>query len=203
MERARFLTDGGLAAVRRAAAMAHTVGAISLRLTGDGEHIVDVVPDVEPPVDRRRRIDPCGFRIAVARACADHATDREIALIGLERPTDLDIAWTVAPPGAHLGLGAVRAPCAGRMVWAFASILAPDALASVLGDLDGEAGGGTARLTTDGLAAHLVRDELLHVTVVHVEADPPGTSTMRMLDEVLRRIVAAVAATEIVAGLAA
>jgi hypothetical protein len=36
-----------------------------------------------------------------------------------------------------------------------------------------------------------------------VEADPPGTSTRRVLDEVLRRIVAAVAATEIVVGLAA
>ena len=129
-------------------------------------------------------------------------TDREIAQIGLARRTDLDIAWTVTPPGAHLGLGAVRAPCAGRMVWAFASILTPDDLAPVLRDLDGEAGG-TARLTTAGLAAHLVRDELLRVTVVHVEADPPGTSTMRVLDEVLRRIVAAVATTEIVAGLAA
>ena len=182
--------------------MAHTVGAISLRLTGGGEHIVDVGPDVDPPVDRRRRIDPCGFRIAVARACGDQATDREIALIGLAWRTDLDIAWTVTPPGAHLGLGAVRAPCAGRMVWAFASILTPDDLAPVLRDLDGEAGG-TARLTTAGLAAHLVHDELLRVTVVHVEADPPGTSTMRVLDEVLRRIVAAVATTEIVAGLAA
>jgi hypothetical protein len=200
MDRAR--SDGALAALRRAAAMAHTVGAISLRLTGDGEHLVDVASDLDPPVDRRRRIDPCGFRIAVARVWADHAAHREIALIGLERPTDLDIAWTVAPPGAHLGLGAVRAPCAGRMVWAFASILAPDALASVLGDLEDEAGG-AARLTTAGLAARLVRDELLHVTVVHVEADPPGTSTRRVLDEVLRRIVAAVAATEIVVELAA
>ena len=188
------LTDGGLAALRRAAAMAHTVGAISLRLTAGREHIVDVVPAPDRP---GRSIDPCGFRMAVARAWADHRAGREIGLIGLERPDDLDIAWSVAQPGTHLGFGSVRAPCAGRMVWAFASVLTPDELSAVLGALD-DRQDAVARLTTDGLAARLVHDEPLDATVVHVEAEPPGSSTTRVLDEVLRRMVAAVAATEVV-----
>ena len=168
------LTDGGLAALRRAAAMAHTVGAISLRVTAGGPRIVDVVPDPDrPPGRSSRTIDPCGFRMAVARAWADHAAGREIGLIGLERPDDLDIAWSVVPPGRHLGFGSVRAPCAGRMVWAFASVLAPDDLSAVMSALDGQPDG-VARLTTDGLAARLVHDDLLDATVVHVEADPPG-----------------------------
>lgn len=200
MERAAStaLTDGGLAALRRAAAMAHTVGAISLRLKAGPACIVDVVPDPDRPVSSSARlIDPCGFRMAVARAWADHAAGREIELIGLERPGDLDITWSVAPPGQHLGFGSVRAPCAGRVVWAFASVLDPDELSAVMTSLD-EQSEGVAPLTTDGLAARLVHDDLLDATVVHVEADPPGTTTRRVLDEVLRRMVAAVAATEVV-----
>ena len=57
---------------------------------------------------------------------------------------------------------------------------------------------GVAQLTPDGLTARLVHDELLDATVVHVEADPPGSSATRVLDEVLRRMIAAVAATEVV-----
>ena len=87
------------------------------------------------------------------------------------------------------------------MVWAFASVLAPDELSAVMSALDGQPDG-VARLTTDGLAARLVHDDLLDATVVHVEADPPGSSTTRVLDEVLRRMVAAVAATEVVDALA-
>ena len=198
------LTDGGLAALRRAAVMAHTVGAISLRLTAGTERIVDVVPDPErvprPPAMARPRpkmIDPCGFRMAVARAWADHSAGREIGLIGLEHADDLDIAWSVTLPGQHLGFGAVRAPCAGRMIWAFASILAPAELTAVMSTLD-EPSDGVAQLTSDGLTARLVHDDLLDATVVHVEADPPGSSATRVLDEVLRRMIAAVAATEVV-----
>ena len=42
-----------------------------------------------------------------------------------------------------------------------------------------------------------MHDDLLDATVVHVEADPPGSSTTRVLDEVLGRMVAAVAAEDI------
>ncbi len=48
---------------------------------------------------------------------------------------------------------------------------------------------------SDGIAARLVHDELLGATVVHVEADPPVST--RVLDEVLRRMVAVVGAAEL------
>lgn len=194
------LTTAGLVALRRAAVMAHTVGTISLRLTASGEHIVDVRSD-HPTVGGRgcpgRIVDPCGFRMAVARAWADHEAGREIGLIGLGPSDDLDIAWSVAAPGADLGFGGVRTSCGGRMVWAFASVLPTDELSNVLSTLDGDRDDIVGR-STDGLAARLVHDDLLGATVIHVEADPPGSSTTRVLDEVLRRMVATVGAAELV-----
>ena len=193
------LTAVGLAALRRAAVMAHTVGTISLRLTAGDEQIVDVRPDRSGRPCDGRTIDPCGFRMAVARAWADHEMGREIGLIGLG-PTDaLDIEWSVAAPGHDLGLGAVRAACTGRLVWAFASILDPAELAGVMTDLDSDRDDMVAG-ACDGIAARLVHDELLGATVVHVEADPPVST--RVLDEVLRRMVAVVGAAELTTELA-
>ncbi|MET0145067.1 MAG: hypothetical protein ABW328_09820 [Ilumatobacteraceae bacterium] len=188
--------------------MAHTVGAITLRVTAGTDRIVDVVPLAEngpcgalnrmPSTISARIVDPCGFRVAVARAWADHSAGREIGLIGLEHADDLSITWSVAAPGRHIGFGSVRAPCAGRMVWAFASVLDPDEITDVMGDLE-DRSDGTNALASDGLTARLVHDELLDATVVHIEADPPGSSTMRVLDEVLRRMVAAVGTAEVIA----
>ena len=60
---------------------------------------------------RPRSIDPCGFRMAVARAWADHSAGREIGLIGLEHADDLDIAWSVVR--ARVSTSG-SAPCAPR-----------------------------------------------------------------------------------------
>lgn len=188
------LTAVGLAALRRAAVMAHTVGTISLRLTAGMEQIVEVHPGPTGHPCRGRVIDPCRFRMAVARAWADHGLGRQIGLVGLGPTDELGIAWSVARPGRELGLGAVRALCAGRVVWAFASVLDPTELAAVLVDVDAEAPD-IVGPTGDGVRARLVHDELLGATVVHVEADPPHST--RVLDEVLRRMVAAVGAAEI------
>ena len=188
------LTVMGLAALRRAAVMAHAVGSISLRLTAGDEEIVEVRPDPAGHACGGRVIDPCGFRMAVARAWADHEMGREIGLIGLGPTDELDIAWRVAAPGHDLGLGAVRAVCGGRLVWAFASILDASALSDVLAGMDGDHDDIVAG-RTDGIAARLVHDELLGATVVHVEADPPVST--RVLDEVLRRMVAVVGAAEL------
>lgn len=115
-----------LATLRRAAAMAHAVGTIGLRLRAGGTTIADVVPPSGAPVDEwlapGPRIDPCG----------DGA------------------------PSVPFG---------------------------------------------DELEAMLICDDLLDVTVVHIEADPtvqPTRSIVRSLDEVLRRMLAAVGAAEVV-----
>lgn len=196
------LTAVGLGALRRAAVMAHTVGTISLRLTAGDEQIVDVRPDPRAHPGPGRVVDPCGFRMAVARAWADHEMGREIGLVGLGPSDELDIAWTVAPPGQDLGFGAVRAVCAGRVVWAFATVLDPAEVSGALADM-GSDGDDIVANVSDGIAARLVHDELLGATVVHVEADGASTFTRsaptRVLDEVLRRMVAVVGAAELTA----
>jgi hypothetical protein len=202
-----------LRTLRRAAAMAHTLGAISLRLSAGGSTIVDVVPnDGSVPVDpwraertSRPQMDPCGFRMAVARAWEDHCAGRVVGLAGRrddETEPPLTVTWTVGGPGKLIGLGAVRAVCAARMVWAFASVLAPPALSNLLAGV--AADGAIGPPLGDDLAAKLIHDDLLETTVVHVEVGPPPTSsTVRMLDEVLRRMLAAVGAAEVVEALSA
>jgi hypothetical protein len=203
-----------LRTLRRAAAMAHTLGAISLRLSAGGTTMVDVVP-AEAPIDRWRaerapgtRIDPCGFRMAVGRAWEDHCAGRQVGLVGLsddEAEPPLTVTWKVGPPGKLIGFGGVRAMCATQMVWAFASVLAPDALSELLAGVAAE--GVPEPALGDELAAKLIHDDVLEATVVHVEAsclgprDPPTSSTVRVLDEVLRRMLAAVGAAEVVAEL--
>jgi hypothetical protein len=200
-----------LRTLRRAAAMAHTIGAISLRLSAGGTTIVDVVPP-DAPIDRWRaepapgaRIDPCGFRIAVGRAWEDHCAGRHVGLVGLRDDAaepPLTVTWTVGSPGTLIGFGGVRAMCATRMVWAFASVLRPETLAELLTGF--AANGGPDPALGDDLAAKLIHDDVLAATVVHVEAsclgqrDPPTSSTVRLLDEVLRRMLAAVGAAEVV-----
>ena len=199
-----------LATLRRAAAMAHAVGTIGLRLCAGGTTIADVVPPSGASLDEwlapGPRIDPCGFRVAVANAWADHRAGRKVGLVGWDGGDGhgvgerLTVTWAVGAPGKLLGLGAVRAMCATQAVWAFASLLPEDALGAVLSDV---ATGDCAPWMPfgDELEAKLICDDLLDVTVVHIEADPavqPTRSIVRSLDEVLRRMLAAVGAAEVV-----
>jgi hypothetical protein len=206
------LGDDQLCTLRRAAAMAHTTGAIGLRLSSGGTTIADVIPFHDGvPVDPWRaerapglRIDPCGFRLAVAKAWADHTGGCGVGLVGLHSGEALDVTWTVGPPGKLLGFGAVRTLCASRMVWAFASLLAPTTLSTVLAEV-AAASDAPSSVIGDGLAAQLIHDDQLEATVVHIDVDPTVDSPAlppRLLDEVLRRMVAAVGAAEVVEGAA-
>jgi hypothetical protein len=209
------LGNDELATLRRAAAMAHTIGTIGLRLRAGGTTIADVVPPTGAPLDRwltpEPRIDPCGFRIAVANAWANHRAGRKVGLVGWdgqegnELGERLTVTWAVGAPGKLLGLGAVRAMGPTQAVWAFASVLPPDTLGAVLTDV-GTGDCAPSAPFGDELAAKLICDDLLDVTVVHIEADtaiPPTRSMVRTLDEVLRRMLAAVGAAEVVDSVAA
>lgn len=194
----RALSHDELAALRRAAALAHAVGAIELTLHAGSTVVAQVVPGAGgdgSPVPART-LDPCRFRAAVGRAWADHSAGRAITVAGLATTNRLHVAWSVAAPGALLGFDAVRAPCGGRTIWAFASLLAPDELGPALGEIPC-GGGGSMDPAPPELAAHLVHDELLGVTLVHVETDEVQPATMFLLDEVLYRMLAASAAAEI------
>jgi hypothetical protein len=159
--------------------------------------------------------------MAVAKAWADHQLGREIGVVGLGPTDDLAIEWSVAAPGRDLGLGAVRAVCGGHVVWAFASVLDPAELSDVMAELDGD--DDIVAGACDGISARLVHDDLLDATVVHVEVDPTSSfvpagngavppapslarsgtreartaASTRVLDEVLRRMVAVVGAAEL------
>lgn len=188
------LTDG-LAALRRAAAMAHTIGTISLRLSAGGRRILDVVPVRSGGGHGGPTIDPCRFRLAVARARSDHEVGQAVDLVGLRSDDPLDIRWSIVAPGHDLGFGAVRTFCAGRLVWAFASVLDPVELSDAMADMNGGRDGVVGSDAGDRILARLVHDEVLGATIVHVEVEPVVST--RVLDEVVRRMVAVVAAAEI------
>jgi hypothetical protein len=191
--------------------MAHTTGAVGLRLGAGDVAIAAVIPHDCAGLHERARaepapclcVDPCEFRLAVAKAWQDHTAGRPVGLVGLDHGEALTVTWTVGPPGRLIGLGAVRARCANRTVWAFASLLAPSALSGLLTEVAAACDGPPASLR-DGLGAQLIHDELLDATVVHIEVDPVDAPAAppRVLDEVLRRMVAAVGAAEVVEALA-
>lgn len=191
-----------IAALRRAAAMAHTVAGIALTLRSRGRTLASVMPAAEHTGDHPARpnplISPCGFRNAVAKARTDHERGQRVALIG-QRCCGLEVEWSLRQPGALLGFGGVRTQWAGRTVWAMASLLSPDMLAAALDDTGDDPT--TSLLVADGLAARMVRDELLDVSIVHVEAERVSGTLAAAVDEVIRRFIATTTAAELIESL--
>jgi hypothetical protein len=205
------LTDHDLAALRRAAALVRVLGDTRLDVFDAGQLHVRVErpstgltassgaatggggPDVAVV-----RIGPDGFHRAVVRAWQDHRAGRPVALAGGRGP--LDVRWGVHPPGAGLGFGAVRTTCAGRFVWAFASLLGLGELVDVLGGM-APAPHPAGAAAADELAARLAPDDALGATVVHVDAEITDVAMVRAVDEVMRGLVAAVGAAEVLATL--
>ena len=191
-----------IAALRRAAAMAHTVAGIALTLRSRGKPLASVMPGAEPSATHPSCgipvLSPCGFRNAVARARDDHERGQRIALIGQDG-CGLDVEWSLGQPGALLGFGGVRTQWAGRVIWAMASLLPPDLLAAALDDTSD--GPETSFFVADGLEARMVRDELLDVSIVHVEAERVSAPLVAAVDEAIRRFIAATAAAELIESL--
>lgn len=191
----RALTDRDLAALRRAAALARLVGTARVEICDAGATRVRVTPDA--PARRAGEVvhvTPCRFHRAVAEAWAEHEAGRAVGLAGARGP--LDVRWWVPPPGQVLGFGALRTTCAGRFVWAFASLLSADELLRVLGDATPD----TVALGPDGhqeLTARLAPDEALGATVVHVDADVTDATMVRAVDEVMRTLLATTATAEL------
>lgn len=228
--------------------MAHTVGGITIRLQSAGRVLATVLPAgsddpsahratgptahrASGPTTHRASgptthpavgpvLDSCGFRIAVAKAWNDHQSGQRVALIG-QHVSDLEIDWTIARPGRLLGFGGVRTQCAGRMVWAMPSLLSSADLGTVLEEVDSchEAVAGDAPQSFfDSVEARLVRDDLLGISVVHIEVDPAAAhphhpaatlphhpapaQLMVLLDEVICRLVAASAVAELLESVA-
>ena len=191
-----------IAALRRAAAMAHTVAGIALTLRSRGKPLASVMPGAEPSATHMKRpipvLSPCGFRSAVAKARDDHERGQRIALIGQDC-CGLDVEWSLRQPGALLGFGGVRMQWAGRVVWAMASLLPRDTLAAALDDTGDVPA--TSFFVADGLEARMVRDELLDVSIVHVESERVSAQLVAAVDEVIRRFIATTTAAELIESL--
>ena len=164
-----------ITALRRAAAMAHTVAGIGITLR-PGERILATVG---PSSGRHTSLSlpavpmtACTFRNAVAKAWTDHSAGQRVALVG-QSARGLDVEWAIHQPGAMLGFGGVRTQWAERMVWAMASPLPPDVLTTVL-----------------------------DVSIVHVEAERVSHALVAAIDEVIRNFIATAAAAELLESLA-
>jgi hypothetical protein len=182
--------------------MAHTVAGIALTLRSGGRPLASVMPGAEPsgvhPARPTPALSPCGFRNAVAKAWTDHERGQRVVLIGQDR-CGLEVEWSLRQPGAMLGFGGVRTQWAGRVIWAMASLLPSETLAEALDDTgDGPA---TSFFVADGLEARMIRDDLLEVSIVHVEAEHVSPALVAAVDEVIRHFVATTAAAELIGSL--
>jgi hypothetical protein len=213
------LDDVDLTMLRRAAAMAHIVGGLTLRVRSGGPAgrlAATVVPSTGCPTAVTHPsgvvLDPCGFRMAVFKAWSDHRAGRAVSVAGDsadDRTGDgagdgggVDVEWSLDAPGRLLGFGGLRTSCADRMVWALPSLLSTAELADTLAGVDDGVDPMSSLL--ESVEARLVRDDLLEVTVVYVEVDRATSAALApLLDEVVRRLVAASTASELVASLAA
>ena len=119
-----------IAALRRAAAMAHTVAGIALTLRSEANARQRDAGrrTVRRPIRRVRYplLSPCGFRNAVAKA-RDRSRTRATGRVdrsGLLRRR----RRVVAPPARRVARLRWRADCSGRVetIWAMASLLPPD-----------------------------------------------------------------------------
>jgi hypothetical protein len=192
------LADEEFVALRRAAAMAHLVAGLSLTLRSGGSVLASVSPTADSCTRRWPVLGADAFRTKVAEAWSDHEAGRPIGLAG-HRLEALSIDWTMQPPGAVLGFGAVRGRCGGSTVWALASVLEPGRLGDVLdSSVDAVA---LAPPDVSDLDAIMIRDELLGISVIHLEAERPDAVRAAILDEVMRRLVAITTAAELVATL--
>lgn len=188
-----------LVALRRAAAMTHALSGLTVTLHSQGDVVARIEPWGRPDARRPAPVfGPCGFRNAVAQAWEDYRSGRQVCLAGLGNQR-LTIDWSVRPPGVLVGFGAVRVQCAGTWMWALASLLDPADLSAVI---DGAAEAtNIAPPDVDLLDARMVYDTRLDISVVCVEASPADAWKVALLDEVLRRLVAATTAAELLASL--
>ena len=179
--------------------MTHAVSGLTVTLRSQGDVVARIEPWSQPDARRPAPVfGPCGFRHAVAQAWEDYRSGRQVCLAGLGHQR-LTIDWSVRPPGVLVGFGAVRVQCAGTWMWALASLLDPADLSAVI-DEAAEATN-IAPPDVDLLDARMVYDTRLDISVVCVEASPADAWKVALLDEVLRRLVAATTAAELLASL--
>jgi hypothetical protein len=178
-----------MAALRIGATLAHALPGVRLRL-GDRERgaLLEVAGD--GPCDATRRVTPCAFRAAVARAHRRTAEGVRMTFLGLPLGHDPVVAVGVPPGGKAFGAGMLAVPIAGAAsaVQAFATTLSPDACRHVIAARAHPAMSSTVRV---------VHDEATDVTLVHTTV--PVATAAQEPSAVLTEVLAVVATEELVA----
>jgi hypothetical protein len=90
------MTPAGIHALRKAAALAHHVRGVRVRLTHDGAYLAEVGHGVVACAEGNPvRLTPCQLRVALSRVIGDAVRGRGVAAFGLDAGID---------PTVHLGV---------------------------------------------------------------------------------------------------
>lgn len=200
------MTPFGLQRLRLAAALAHGLPGVRVRVR-DGDRLrVEAAWDLDPrcDLDGTHHLRPCGFRHAVAVAWDSLRNGRRTEVtLPLDNEPDVELMLEhghVTHPG---GICALR--CGGRRVQVFATTLDADRAAVVLESIDAAALGpfvdrhDEADMTLDAepLTVMLRPDPLVGVTLVWVEDDHTEPVRRGAVDLVLRAAQQRCAAAEL------
>lgn len=182
------MTPRGMAALRLGATLAHALPGVQLRLRDhDRGTLLEVAGDGP---SASRRVAPCAFRAAVARAHRRTAEGVRMTFLGLPLGHDPMLDVGVPPGGRAFGAGMLAVPIAGAAsaVQAFATTLSPDACRRVIASRAHPAFPGTVRV---------VHDDATDVTLVHTAV--PVETAARTPNGVLTEVLAVVATEELLA----
>lgn len=200
------MTPFGLQRLRLAAALAHGLPGVRVRVRDADRLLVEAAWDLDPrcDLDGTHHLRPCGFRHAVAVAWESLRHGRPTGTtppLGNEPDVELVLEHgTVTHPG---GICALR--CGGRRVRVLATTLDADRAAEVLESIDAASldalvdGRRDAELLLDAepLTVLLRPDPVVGVTLVWFEDDHAGSIRGEAVDLVLRAAQQRCAAAEL------
>ncbi len=109
-----MISDRAIAALRCNAAVLAATSGVRLRISHEGRPIFEISHPPFPTEPPCPLIPTCRFRAAVARAYADQAAGRPVAMCGLPQGTDPQISYGVTGADRVLPGGALRLERDGR-----------------------------------------------------------------------------------------
>ncbi len=172
--------------LRRQAAIAHAVPGATLTITADGAPVLVVGHAVPDRLAGVRTCSPCGFRSAVGRAHALHASGRHMSLLGLGAGVRIAVDLDPGSAGEVVDGDIVLARIGDRLVALAASTLRPDAADRALAD---------AAIDTSVLSCH--DDEVLGATLLHLDVPVGDPTATKQAIDLLGRVRDACAVAEL------
>jgi hypothetical protein len=191
-----MISTTGLAALRIAATLTHSLPRVRARILAEERLLLDVAaPGSVAAPGLVREVSPCAFRGAVARAHQATLAGERLSFLHLPAGTDVTIELDVPPCGVARPGGIYRVPMAGRWMWATATTLDLDAAHELARPL-------VETVTADlGAATLALRpDHGTGVTLACVETTAvPGSIAEEAIVELLESLTARWTAHELMA----